>query len=181
MTTSVRNGAMQADASAKMDAAADVSADTELTERPGFLIRRLHQIHLAMFYEACAGLNITPVQSSILTVLARRQGLDQAGLAAMIGVDRATVGQVIRRLAARGLVERGNSSEDKRLKLVQLTEEGRVLLDRIAPLTAAAHRRTLAALSDEERKHFMGYLKKLVEADNAHGRAPLRWGPALPE
>ncbi|MFG1423548.1 MarR family winged helix-turn-helix transcriptional regulator [Roseixanthobacter liquoris] len=161
--------------------AQQAETDAELTERPGFLIRRLHQIHLAMFYDACSGLNVTPVQSSILTVLARRQGLDQAGLAAMIGVDRATVGQVIRRLAARGLVERGDSSEDKRLKLVQLTEEGRALLHRIAPLTAAAHRRTLAALSDEERRLFMSYLKKLVESDNAHGRAPLRWGPALPE
>ncbi|MFG1396257.1 MarR family winged helix-turn-helix transcriptional regulator [Roseixanthobacter pseudopolyaromaticivorans] len=174
MTTSVRGtGPVPADERA--------DAETELTERPGFLIRRLHQIHLAMFYEACSGLNVTPVQSSILTVLARRQGLDQAGLAAMIGVDRATVGQVIRRLAARGLVARGNSSEDKRLKLVHLTDEGRALLDQIAPLTAAAHMRTLAALSDEERAHFMSYLKKLVAADNEHGRAPLRWGPALPE
>ncbi|MFG1462541.1 MarR family transcriptional regulator [Xanthobacter sp. DSM 24535] len=134
-----------------------------------------------MFYEACAGLNITPVQSSILTVLARHDGLDQANLAAMIGVDRATVGQVIRRLAARGLVDRENSSEDKRLKLVRLTDEGRAFLDRIAPLTAAAHRRILAALTDAERAHFMTYLKKLVAADNEHGRARLRWEAALPD
>ena len=150
--------------------------ETELSERPGFLIRRLHQIHLAMFFEACAGYNVTPVQSSILTVLAKQPALDQAKLAAAIGVDRATVGLVIRRLAARKLVQRSASGEDKRLKLVRLTAEGRALLARIAPLAAAAHERTLAALSVQERKQFMACLMKLVEAENKLGRAPLRWG-----
>lgn len=129
-----------------------------------------------MFYEACAGHNVTPVQSSILTVLAKQPELDQAKLAAAIGVDRATVGLVIRRLAARKLVQRSASGEDKRLRLVRLTAEGRTLLARIAPLTATAHDHTLAALSVRERKQFMTCLKKLVEAENKRGRAPLRWG-----
>lgn len=151
-------------------------AGGDLGSRPGFLIRRLHQIHLALFYEACSGFNVTPVQSSILTVLAEHGAMDQVSLAGMIGVDRATVGQVVKRLAARGFVERTESTQDKRLKLVRLTEEGSSLLGRIAPLTAGAHKRTLAALSPRERKHFLASLKKLVEADNALGRAPLQWG-----
>ena len=40
-----------------------------LQERPGFLIRRLHQIHVALFMEECAAESITPVQYSILTAL----------------------------------------------------------------------------------------------------------------
>jgi MarR family transcriptional regulator, lower aerobic nicotinate degradation pathway regulator len=158
-----------------VSAASQVEPRVSLTDRPGFLIRRLHQIHLAMFFEACAGHNITPVQSSILTILGDQPGLDQAGLAEAIGVDRVTVGQVIRRLAARGLVERGGSAVDKRAKTVRLSPAGRALLDTLAPLTASAHDRTLAALSAEERESFMAALKKLVQADNERGRAPLRW------
>lgn len=154
-------------------------ATGDLNGRPGFLIRRLHQIHLALFYEACRGFNITPVQSSILTVLAEHGAMDQARLAVMIGVDRATVGQVVKRLAARAFVDRTESVEDKRLKLVKLTEKGSALLASIAPLTAAAHRRTLAALSPRERRHFLISLKKLVEANNALGRAPLQWGRGM--
>ena len=159
----------------------DDEVETALTRRPGFLIRRLHQIHLAMFYEACAGFNVTPVQSSILTVLASGPALDQARLAAAIGVDRATVGQVIRRLALRNLVARDKSSVDKRLKLVRLTVEGRLLLAHVAPLTAAAHARMLTALPACERQRFMMSLTNLVEANNDLGRAPLRSGAAMPD
>ena len=33
-----------------------------LMRRPGFLVRRLHQIHLALFAEECAAFDLTPVQ-----------------------------------------------------------------------------------------------------------------------
>ena len=155
------------------------SDDEPLARRPGFLIRRLHQIHLTMFYEACAGLNVTPVQSSILTILATQPVMDQATLASEIGVDRATVGAVVRRLAMRGLVDRGDSADDRRRKIVQLTAKGHALLERIAPLTAAAHARTLAALPAAERARFLASLTKLVEAHNERGRVPLRWGAVL--
>jgi DNA-binding MarR family transcriptional regulator len=151
-----------------------------LARRPGFLIRRLHQIHLAMFYEACEGFNVTPLQSSIMTVLAAHAALDQVTLAASIGVDRATIGQVVRRLAARGLIARGGSAGDKRLKLVWLTPAGRDMLDRIAPLTASAHARTLAALTMRERKQFVASLIKLVDADTERGRAPRLWNGLMP-
>jgi len=32
-----------------------------LASRPGFLIRRLHQIHLSLFAEECASFKVTPV------------------------------------------------------------------------------------------------------------------------
>ena len=35
-----------------------------LSQRPGFLIRRLHQIHVALFQEACGEFEITPLQYS---------------------------------------------------------------------------------------------------------------------
>ena len=41
-----------------------------LSDRPGHLIRRLHQIHVAMFLNKCSDFNLTPVQFGILTVLA---------------------------------------------------------------------------------------------------------------
>ena len=40
-----------------------------LWRRPGYLIRRLHQIHYALFFEECAAFGITPVQYGLLTLL----------------------------------------------------------------------------------------------------------------
>src|SRR5438046_9479764 len=62
-----------------------------LEARPGFLIRRLHQIHLSLFAEECAPFNVTPVQYSILTAVTAQPGLEQAALAQEVGIDRATL------------------------------------------------------------------------------------------
>jgi len=61
-----------------------------LAERPGFLIRRLHQIHVALFQEACGAFEITPLQYSLLSALAQRGTADQTTLSADIALDRST-------------------------------------------------------------------------------------------
>src|ERR1700760_3299738 len=43
-----------------------------LDQRPGFLIRRMHQIHVALFQERCAEFELTPLQYSLLSALAVR-------------------------------------------------------------------------------------------------------------
>ena len=50
---------------------------TTLWERPGYLIRRLHQIHVAIFLEECADHGITPVQYAVMTALLTHPGADQ--------------------------------------------------------------------------------------------------------
>lgn len=40
-----------------------------LMRRPGFLIRRLHQMHLALLDEECAAFGATPIQYSIMTAI----------------------------------------------------------------------------------------------------------------
>ena len=148
----------------------------ELASRPGFLIRRLHQIHVALFIEECAGFDITPVQYSILTVAQEHPGLDQASLGELAGVDRATTANVVARLEARGLAQRQASSMDRRLRLVSLTPAGTELLGQIEEPARRAHARTVSALHGQERRAFIKGLTRLVQAGNGHGRAPLLLG-----
>ena len=58
-----------------MDAMTSPDTWQDLARRPGFLIRRLHQIHLALFADACGEFGVTPVRYSILTVAAGNQAL----------------------------------------------------------------------------------------------------------
>jgi MarR family transcriptional regulator, lower aerobic nicotinate degradation pathway regulator len=146
----------------------------ELAVRPGFLIRRLHQIHLALFAEECAPLGITPVQYSILSVAAAQPGLEQARLGYEVGVDRTTLANVVARLEARGLLLRAQGTTDRRLKHVTLTTAGLDLLDRMAEPARRAHARTIEALPAPEREAFLRALAQLVDAGNAYGRAALR-------
>ena len=147
-----------------------------LADRPGFLIRRLHQIHVALFAEECSHQNVTPVQYSILTVAAAQPGLDQAALGYEVGVDRATLANVLGRLEARGLLRRVQGRADRRLKHVTLTAEGRRLLAGMIAAVQRAHDRTVEALPPAERAAFLNALLILVEAGNGFGRAKLRLG-----
>ena len=76
-----------------------VHSDMPLWGRPGYLLRRLHQIHYALFFEECAGFDITPVQYGLLTTLSLNPDLDQNSLARELGIDRTNVADVLNRLA----------------------------------------------------------------------------------
>ncbi len=151
-----------------------MTMSSPLTERPGFLIRRLHQIHLALFAEETVGLDITPVQYSIMTVVERIPGLDQTALAYEVGVDRATLANVLARLEKRHLLRRTRPRSNHRLKCVYLTEAGQRLLIQIQEAVERAHRRTIEGLPATERTAFMAALLLLVNAGNDYGRAALR-------
>jgi MarR family transcriptional regulator, lower aerobic nicotinate degradation pathway regulator len=146
---------------------------TALDARPGFLIRRLHQIHVALFVEECAPEGVTPVQYSILTALEQTGPSEQTALSRAVGLDRATIADVIGRLVERRFIQRRVSKTDKRKKVAELTEIGRALLARLETGVARAHERTLEALPSEDRKRFMSYLTLLVETNNDLSRTPV--------
>src|SRR5258708_25126796 len=93
--------------------------DTALEQRPGFLIRRLHQIRVALSMEECAPEGITPVQYSILTALDQMGPAEQIALSRAVGLDRANTADVIGRLAERRFIQRRGSRTDKRKKVAE--------------------------------------------------------------
>ena len=59
---------------------------------PGHLIRRAHQLAVAVFMEETAGFDVTPVQFAILNALIDDPGEDQVTLAGRVAFDAATSG-----------------------------------------------------------------------------------------
>ena len=143
-----------------------------LEQLPGFLIRRLQQIAVAVFLEETQASGITPVQYAALATVQGTPELDQRRLAARIGFDTSTIGSVIDRLEARGLVRRTPNPNDRRARLLTLTLEGQQVLAEVTPAMLRAQQRMLAPLSAAERKQFMALLGTLVESNNALSRAP---------
>ncbi len=152
----------------------DGHASGTLWDRPGFLVRRLHQIHVAMFLEECAGETITPVQFGLLSILAEMPGLDQITLGAELGIDRTNVADVLDRLERRGLLTRIVNPRDRRMKLATLTSRGKAYVRRNEPSMRRAQERLLAPLAPGDRKIFMKLLRRLAEGNNRSGRTRLR-------
>lgn len=146
----------------------------DLYEKPGHLIRRAHQISWALFLDECAEFNITPVQYAAMVAIQERAGVDATRLSSLIAFDRSTIGNVIERLEARGLVVRKPSAEDKRLKLLFLSREGAALLRNVEGAVERVQERLLAPLNAAERKQFMKLLTRLAALNNEVTSAPLR-------
>lgn len=145
----------------------------DLASRPGFLIRRLHQIHVAIFLEECREFNVTPVQYSILTAL-RLGEMDQTALANKVGIDLATTAQVLKRLEERGWLTRQQNPQDRRQRIAKLSLHGFELLEDMDEPARSAHERTIEHLEKVDRDRFIADLIRLVEANNGYSRAPLR-------
>jgi DNA-binding MarR family transcriptional regulator len=141
-----------------------------LSQRPGFLIRRLHQIHVALFQEACGEFEVTPLQYSLLSALAVRKTADQTTLAADIALDRTTTTGALKRLAARHLVERAVNDEDRRARLCKLTA---ALLGRIEASARSAHRATLGDLTEREQTVFIDMMQRIVTGANRDSAAAI--------
>ena len=147
---------------------------SDLYERPGFLLRRGHQIAVGIFVQECAAIGLTPPQHGVLVVAGQTPGLDQAGLARALGFDRATIGAVIAGLERRGMLRRRSSSQDRRRKALELTARGRARLDRAQEAIRRTSSRLLAPLSPGERELFVELLTRLTHSLNIESRTPVQ-------
>jgi DNA-binding MarR family transcriptional regulator len=129
---------------------------------PGHLIRRAHQMAVALFAEETAQFDITPVQFAILNALIADPGEDQVTLSANVAFDAATSGSVIGRLESKGWVRREADPNDRRRKLLWVTPEGERVAQQLKRPVVRAQKRIVGALSDAERDQLVALLAKMV-------------------
>ncbi|MFD1341518.1 MarR family winged helix-turn-helix transcriptional regulator [Litorisediminicola beolgyonensis] len=130
----------------------------------GHLIRRLNQLSTQVFSKHLqdAGFDLTPVQFAAMDAVITHPGIDQAGVAAKIAYDRATIGGVIDRLEQKGYVTRAVSARDRRARDVRATPVGRDLFDRVLPIVEALQDDVLAGLDAAERAQFLRLARKAI-------------------
>jgi DNA-binding MarR family transcriptional regulator len=139
----------------------------DFEQAPGHLIRRAHQVAVAIFMEETGEHDVTPVQFAILHALLEDPGEDQVTLAAKVAFDAATFGSVIGRLEAKGWVLRVPDAADRRRKLLWLTRPGQEAALAMKRAVARAQRRILGPLEPEERDALVELLSKLVRGHAA--------------
>jgi DNA-binding MarR family transcriptional regulator len=135
----------------------------QLCDKPGHLIRRAHQISCATFGEECGQYELTKVQYSTLFAIMLHNPVDATRVASLIAFDRSTMGDVLDRLEAKGLILRKPNPADRRAKLLYLTPKGEELLERAGPAVGRVQERLLRPLQREDRATFVRLLKRLVQ------------------
>jgi MarR family transcriptional regulator, lower aerobic nicotinate degradation pathway regulator len=139
-------------------------ADTlaRLYARPGFLLRRAHQISAAVFEAECRTVGLTPAQFGVMTVLHAHPGLGQSSLARALGFDKVTVLRVLRGLESRGLLAREPAPGNKRNVSVMLTPDGTAVLALAQKPAEKAYRRLLAPLDKTQQAQLVELLQLLT-------------------
>ncbi|MEZ5651071.1 MAG: MarR family transcriptional regulator [Burkholderiaceae bacterium] len=139
-----------------------------LTEEPGHLIRRAHQLAVATFRDT-HGRDVTPVQYAILRVLRERPGIDQVTLADAVALDTSTTADIAVRLEAKGWIHREVLA--RRQRSLSLTEEGARVLDEMLPRVRPMYERLMGGLAPAEHAELVRLLTKLVRLDPPLGKA----------
>ncbi len=148
--------------------------DRELGWRRGFIYPQ-HEGLLGIYFtgdlirkrarEFFSGLGLTDVQFNVMKLIELQSGdangLTQAELSRMLLVNRSNITSLIDRMERAGLVRRETVPNDRRIKLVTLTEKGRNSLLEIKDSYMEEVSRIMNALTEEELQSLVRVLGKI--------------------
>ena len=108
------------------------------------------------------GFELSPVQCHVLHFIEPGRPLPMGRLAETLRCDASNVTGLVDRLEARGLVQRRASTEDRRVKVIQLTADGARLRARMLRRMTEASR-PVARLSAADQRTLVRILEALVD------------------
>jgi DNA-binding MarR family transcriptional regulator len=124
----------------------------------------------------CSGL--TRSQWQVLATLANNEGINQSGLAELLEIEPITLGRIIDKLEARGLIERHPDRSDRRAWLLHLTPAARPKLTQLRGLGDVTRGEALAGVSEADTERLLRTLQalkaNLAGACNAQVAGPKR-------
>ncbi len=103
-------------------------------------------------------------QKRVLAVLRLEDGLTQNYLAEILALKPGSLAELLKKMEAKGSIRRETDEQDKRVKRVYLTEEGREEAARLDELKKAQDTGSFfAGLDEEEQTQFSHYLEKIAD------------------
>jgi MarR family transcriptional regulator, lower aerobic nicotinate degradation pathway regulator len=156
------------------------AADYVLHDQIGFILRVANQFATTVFQGVVRvhfGKDVvTTTQFAVLVTLWERGDLALSDLGGLTAMDPATLQEVVRRLMRREFLTIRDDPHDRRRRLAQLTQRGKILAFRLRAMGTDVSSAVLTRLDDSERGHLLGLLRKM--ADRAEAEDDLR-GPVL--
>jgi DNA-binding MarR family transcriptional regulator len=137
------------------------------------LARRFFQIVGGAASEAIAAEGVKPQHLHAVVLLSEETGepgIDQNGLAARLGLERARVSQLVDEMERLRLIDRRVNGADRRARLLRLTPQGEALRARVHPKGLAAQARVLEGLPPADRELLLDLLIRVIQLNEAPAR-----------
>ncbi|CAM2839265.1 MarR family winged helix-turn-helix transcriptional regulator [Mycobacterium intermedium] len=140
----------------------------ELTENLLWLLKQAFYFSLTTVNDAVSGHGVSTAQIGVLRQLLNYPGLSGAELARRLLISPQGVQLAITALERRGLVERRQDPQHKRILRTYLTDEGRSVVTTVISDAVAAHEKVFGVLSAEEQQTLRDLLGRVVEKGTGH-------------
>ncbi|MEU3983206.1 MarR family transcriptional regulator [Streptomyces sp. NPDC026672] len=127
--------------------------------------------------KALRPLGVTPAQAEAITVLEQYAPLTLAELGRYIVCETGSPSRLVNTLIERGLVDREDGREDRRVIHLCLSVEGRALATRIHDVDRAFDVVTAASLDNGELESLASVLRSIVAGMPAGSKVARRFGP----
>ena len=127
----------------------------------GFLISQLGFFSSKAFMEALEPVGIDPREFLLMRFVAASEGQSQQALAERLAVPASRMVALVDRLEEAGLVERRPSAEDRRIRELHLTKQGRGALERAGKIAIDYETQLCAGINRQEREQLIDLLQKL--------------------
>lgn len=130
----------------------------------GYLLRRAQMLAYADFIAELQGLDLSPGQFGVLTVIEANPGLRQSEVSSALGIQKTNFVAVVNEFERRGLAVRRPASGDRRSYALYLTEKGKALLRRARAAQARHEARLVEPIGEQGRAQLISLLGKLTRA-----------------
>lgn len=133
-----------------------------MTNQPpsvGSLIHEIDRLVKKRFDRFAETTGMSRAQWHVLAQVSKREGINQATLADLVGVEPITICRMVDRLEALGLVERRPDPNDRRARLIHLIETARPGIERMRAVAQALFAEALDGITGEEQAvlaHLLG-------------------------
>jgi MarR family transcriptional regulator, transcriptional regulator for hemolysin len=127
----------------------------------GFLLHDVARLLRRRFEQNAHDSGLTRSQWQVLAYLANNEGINQSGLADLLEIEPITLGRIIDRLQARGLIERLPDPSDRRAWLLHLTSAARPKLSQLRRLGEVTRGEALAEVPEADIEHLLKTLQTL--------------------
>lgn len=135
-----------------------------LSEAVVYRLRRAQLSVVTEFNESLLAFGLRPADFSVLILVANNTGLKQSDVAEALGIQRANFVAIIDGLEDKGLLQRRRSESDRRVHFMEMTEEGRSLLDDISQIWREHEEKLIDRLGGEKaRDQLIGLLRRIQD------------------
>jgi DNA-binding MarR family transcriptional regulator len=127
----------------------------------GFLLHEVARLLKRRFEQNARGSGLTRSQWQVLAYLAQNEGIHQSGLAELLEIEPITLGRIVDRLQAQGLVTRRPHPSDRRAWLLHLTPAARPKLGELRKLGEITRAEALSGVSEADTERLLQTLQQL--------------------